>query len=305
MRAIVAIFFLATCTNGLRETKNTKLLRDVTNCVKHNGLSKCVVAFGVWKAERAIEPDLNEFIWIDYVNHTDEELYSRLCDGTERLLRYRPLTMDLGDRYTLKMKSTGNNSLNFDVIENKNANTGRTSTKKMTKTFYQALPFLILPGIVMSAILPFFLPTLTMATVATVMLNNMALVGAVLMLLRNNAFNDRNYPKKVIYLNAGYGFGYDRPKYDPLANAPSENLDEVVSPNHVTEYSTEVTHDTKDYHLVGVDPSTGISYPFNADWLKNTQNSPSKVKNVQIIGEVPSVTDWLKPNYKWPPASNR
>lgn len=73
----------------------------------------------------------------------------------------------------------------------------------MRKRFYRVVPFLLLPGLLMAAVLPFVLPALKMMTIATVMLNNMALSGAVFTLLRNNAFADK-YHKKIIYVNEGY-----------------------------------------------------------------------------------------------------
>lgn len=118
MRAGVAIFFLlAASTNGYNRANSAKLLRDATSCVELLGFSKCVTVYSVWRAERALETNNHSFVWHDYLNNTDEELYSRLCEDTERLLRYHPLTIDLSERYMLKLKSTGNNSLNFDIIE--------------------------------------------------------------------------------------------------------------------------------------------------------------------------------------------
>ncbi|XP_038214697.1 uncharacterized protein LOC119834413 [Zerene cesonia] len=306
MRAGVAISILAVSAwsciirTHAREYKSAKnIIQDAITCASNLGFSKCITAYGVWKAERALEPQASEpgFSWRNFVNVSNDELYSKLCGDTERLLRYRSLFMELSEDYAIRLKSTENASLNIDIIQNSDVVTGRTSMKKMTKMFYQALPFLIFPGLIMSAVLPFFLPTLKMATLATVMLNNMALTGAVFTLLRNNAFNDHKYPKRVIYVNAGYDGSFNH-----LAEGSS---DDIVAANFDTQYSTEVTHDVKDYHLIGVDPNTGISYPFNADWLKNSANEVSKVKNVEIIGEVPSVNDWTKPNIKWRKHSNR
>lgn len=75
--------------------------------------------------------------------------------------------------------------------------------KKFKKKFYKLIPLLLLPGLIMSAILPFVLPALKLMTVAVGILNNMALSGAVFTLLRNNAFNEVNQ-HKIIYVNEGY-----------------------------------------------------------------------------------------------------
>lgn len=75
--------------------------------------------------------------------------------------------------------------------------------KKMQTQFYNVLPLLLLPGLVMSAILPFVLPALKLMTVGVGIINNMALSGAVFTLLRNNAFTDK-YEHKIIYVNEGY-----------------------------------------------------------------------------------------------------
>lgn len=76
-------------------------------------------------------------------------------------------------------------------------------SKKIMKKFYSILPLLVLPGLLMSAVLPFILPALKLMTVGVGMLNQMALTGAVFTLLRNNAFNDK-YHKRIIYVNEGY-----------------------------------------------------------------------------------------------------
>lgn len=75
--------------------------------------------------------------------------------------------------------------------------------KKVKKMFYKILPLLVVPGLIMSAILPFVLPALKMMTLAAGIINNMAFTGAVFTLLRNNAFNDL-YKHRVIYVNEGY-----------------------------------------------------------------------------------------------------
>lgn len=71
------------------------------------------------------------------------------------------------------------------------------------KAFYRIVPMLLIPPLIMSAVLPFVLPAMKMMVLGVGMLNQMALVGAVFTLMRNNAFKD-SYEKKVIYINSGY-----------------------------------------------------------------------------------------------------
>lgn len=109
--------------------------------------------------------------------------------------------------------------------------------KKWRKKFYNIVPFLLLPGLIMAAILPFVLPALKMTTVAVGMLNNMALSGAIFTLLRNNAFNDR-YDKKVIYVNEGY----DNEKHAKFHHS-------LQKPDNVIDYGA---HQTQDHYVTDV-----------------------------------------------------
>ncbi|KAI5638871.1 hypothetical protein NE865_08573 [Phthorimaea operculella] len=197
-------------TLGVAESSPARRLLD---CGRSLGPTKCISALSVWRAERAIEifkngreaqfdlrEDVEQFPWQKYGNISEEQLYAQLSEDTEKLLRFRSLSLTLPG-YSFELESKGNGTLNVDVLRNEQS--GRTMSKKTMKEFYNLIPVLLLPGLVMSAILPFVLPALKMTTILVGMLNNMALSGAVFTLLRNNAFND-HYEKKIIYVNEGY-----------------------------------------------------------------------------------------------------
>lgn len=106
--------------NGINDANLIRLLP----CVKNLGLSKCVSAYGVWRAEKSLEadaqpvPDHSEaFPWQRYQNVSDDELYTKLCDETERLLQRRSLELHLNQDYSLQLGVTGNGSLNVDVLK--------------------------------------------------------------------------------------------------------------------------------------------------------------------------------------------
>lgn len=146
------------------------------------------------------------------------------------------------------------------------------------------MPLLLLPGLIMSAVLPFILPSLKMMTLAAGMLNNMALTGAVFTLLRNNAFND-NYRKKIIYVNDGY----INDKYEPLADTPPEV---IVDGGFNTKFNDFETHDVKDYHFFENQLPFDNDYRLNSEWLKGV--TEEKVKNVKIIPEKFRTNEWRK-----------
>lgn len=132
--------------------------------------------------------------------------------------------------------------------------------KKMRKVFYKIVPFMLLPGLLMSAILPFVLPALKMMTVAVGMLNNMALSGAIFTLLRNNAFNDK-YDHKIIYVNEGYS---------NEKHAHKHHHDQEYKTEEDYHYEASQVHDTPE-HISGSDfdiveelPGTSNA---NADWI--------------------------------------
>lgn len=115
----------------------------------------------------------------------------------------------------------------------------------------------MVPGLIMSAILPFILPALKMMVVGVGILNNMALSGAVFTLLRNNAFDDK-YEKKIIYVNSGYKnekhstIQYKNPAHD----------------NYDAYYSDYTHHNDHDEHVFGEDVETIEEVPPHEDWLK-------------------------------------
>lgn len=128
--------------------------------------------------------------------------------------------------------------------------------KKMRKAFYNIVPYLLLPGLIMSAILPFVLPALKMMTVAVGMLNNMALSGAIFTLLRNNAFNDK-YDKKVIYVNEGYM----NEKHADIIHDHEPETDYNYEASQVHSIPAHISG--SDFDIVEEIPETS-----NTDWIK-------------------------------------
>ncbi|CAG9578841.1 unnamed protein product [Danaus chrysippus] len=287
MRACAAILIFASCfiyarpysrRENVTDSYNTSTNVDtIIRCALSIGMSKCVNGFGVWRAESALQGSgyfRGAFPWQRY-NISDEELSERLFNGVNGLLQRRSLEMTLNNNYLLKLGTTSAGVMKIDLVKNDEAATSRSSMKKITKQFYAIMPLLILPGLLMSAILPFFLPTLKMMTLATGMLNNMALTGAVFTLLRNNAFNDK-YQKKVIYLNKGYV----NDKYPHISSSISNVVVDTSFVNNLNEYAAD---DTKDFRLVGSKP-VGIDYQVTPQWLDNVSEGDGKIRNVQILG---------------------
>lgn len=135
---------------------------------------------------------------------------------------------------------------------------GARGMKKWRKRFYNIVPILLLPGLLMSAVLPFVLPALKMMTVAVGMLNNMALSGAIFTLLRNNAFNDK-YDKKVIYINEGY-HNEKQAKYHHKLRKPENVIDFGAHESQVHSV-TELAGD--DFEVVDDTPIG------NEDWIND------------------------------------
>ncbi|CAH2245029.1 jg17426 [Pararge aegeria aegeria] len=303
MRASAAILFFAAwpCFIHAQNTRSRENSPNFANginenlsrlvpCVKNLGLSKCMGAYGAWRAERSLEADVHEplnserFPWQRFYNVSDDTLYEKLCDATERLLQRRALKLHLNQEYSLQLGVTGNGSLNVDVLKGDIA-TGRSSMKKFEKYFYELVPFILLPGLLMSAVLPFLLPTLKMMTIGAGMLNNMALTGAVFTLLRNNAFNDK-YEKKVIYLNNGYL----NDKYEPLADSPSEFVVEGDFDKFRDKFPEKFAAvESNDFNIHGPE-SLDANYQISSDWLKQiTGKDDVKIFRNNFVGN-----DWRK-----------
>ncbi|XP_063631325.1 uncharacterized protein LOC134802587 [Cydia splendana] len=267
MRAFVAILTLAlwpVCARALGvppevlaalRIEGTPVGKLVT-CGQALGPGKCLSALSAWRASNAAEhllnnkeqtfnltEDVERFPWQKYANTSDGQIYSELCDGAEKLLQFRSLKLNVGSGYSLQLNSRENGALNVDVysVSDNDVESAHSSMKKLRSRFYSIVPLLLIPGLIMSAILPFVLPALKMMVMGVVMLNNMALSSAVFTLLRNNAFNDNYYHhKKIIYTNDGYKdkhYEHDETQnyeavenFEEINNGDDFNI--VEEPNH-------------------------------------------------------------------------
>ncbi|CAB3223656.1 unnamed protein product [Arctia plantaginis] len=214
----------------------SKPVHRIVSCTRKLGVPKCVGALGVWRAERALRSlqqdstssfnlteDVEEFPWKKYTNETNKQIQEQLLDNTQRLLQYRSMSLDMISGYSAKLTSKKNRSLCIDFYRS-TEDEGRSSMKKIQKEFYKIAPILLLPGLLISALLPFVLPSLKMMVLMVGFMNQMALVGAIFTILRNNAFNDK-YDHKVIYVNSGY-------ENEKLQLSPSNN-EEHFHTDHV------------------------------------------------------------------------
>ena len=155
------------------------------------------------------------------------------------------------------------------------AETGRSTMKKLKKSFYKFAPLMLVPGLMMSAIFPFILPGLKMMTLMVGMMNNMALTGAIFTLLRNNAFNDK-YEHKVIYVNDGY----NNEKY------AATNIEEHIHSDHYGGlYDDSKRPHKHEDHSFGEEHfehgEEGASFSVNPEWLKAYADG----KMLAIIGK--------------------
>ncbi|XP_068632671.1 uncharacterized protein [Battus philenor] len=276
MRARAATIAFALCfciSNALEPTHFFSTNHKISNlltCSQSLGPSKCLTAFSSWRAQKAINlilnsqttfdlnDDLEQFPWKRYANETEDQLYTNLCNGTERLLQFRQLDLNLNEDYTLRLGSKGNGNLNVDVIKN-TGNTGRGYMKKWRKKFFNIIPLLLVPGLIMSAILPFVLPALKMMVIAVGMLNNMALSGAVFTLLRNNAFNEANQ-HRIIYVNEGY----HNEKHYPLPN----NLHHYSTSNEEV-FGDPPQRNAENVFLSGNTEVNDVALHANLPWTQN------------------------------------
>ncbi|XP_026752206.2 uncharacterized protein LOC113512505 [Galleria mellonella] len=247
--------------------KTQKPVHRIIACAKTLGPTKCLSALSAWRAKNAIDAfkrdrgtqfnltsDVERFPWEQYTNTTEEQLYSELCSGTEKLLQYRTLKFTLVPGYTFKLDSKGNGTLGVDILRSNEIETARGSMKKK---FYNIVPYLLLPGLIMSAILPFVLPAMKLMTIGAVMLNNMAFTGAVFTLLRNNAFNDK-YEYKVKYINAGYTNEHLTYEHDDAHSDHYNHYDFKHSGSHL--------NDVIDDHGHFENQEAVEDIPINPDW---------------------------------------
>ncbi|XP_053612726.1 uncharacterized protein LOC128676572 [Plodia interpunctella] len=290
MRALVALTTLAACVahahqltrdapyhNILSPIGTKGPIKHLLTCSQSLGPTKCLTALSAWRAKKAIEyldrgllpsntSNIEQFPWEEYSNTSSDQINTQLCEGTEKLLHYKTLSFTMIPGYRLELKSKENGKINVDVLKNE-ITTARGS--KLKKQFYNIVPILLIPGLIMAAVLPFVLPAMKLATVATVMLNNMALTGAVFTLLRDNAFNDHSRPK-VKYINAGWKneeelyHVHEHEHSDYEAYSSDSNIDSI-------------DHDFGNVKVVG-DYSQNEHTKLPEHWLKNYKDHGDHVE---------------------------
>ncbi|CAH1990712.1 unnamed protein product [Acanthoscelides obtectus] len=74
---------------------------------------------------------------------------------------------------------------------------------KMPKPNSQTMQYLLVPGFILSGLLPWVMPKLQMIAMALSMVNNMAFTSALFTLIRNFIF-ERESAQNVLYINNGY-----------------------------------------------------------------------------------------------------
>ncbi|CAG9785491.1 unnamed protein product [Diatraea saccharalis] len=241
-------------------------LHRAIECTQTIGPSKCLAALSIWRAEKAASilkrkqtndfnllDDIRQFPWELYANRSQDEVERQLCEGTDKLLQYKSLKFNMIPGYEFELASNGNGTLHVDVLNGQPTGISRG----MKNTFYNIVPYLLLPGLLMSAVLPFVLPALKMMTIAVGMLNNMALSGAIFTLLRNNAFNDR-YDKKVMYVNHGYK--NEKKHYKHHHHHHQLHHPEVYEVQNDNEENPEElqAHDTMQFHNVALPENVNV-----------------------------------------------
>lgn len=78
---------------------------------------------------------------------------------------------------------------------------GGNKNKKAAHYLLQlGIPALALPAIMFGTVIPFVLPALKLATIFSGLINNTALVAAIMYLARNTALEDEN--KQKVYFNS-------------------------------------------------------------------------------------------------------
>ncbi|XP_060803741.1 uncharacterized protein LOC106141942 [Amyelois transitella] len=290
MRALAALATLAACVahahpqsrDGPHPSIQSNIfikepINRLLTCSQTLGPTKCLTALSVWRAKRAIESfsqgyplnsttEAENFPWEEYNNTSNEEIFSQLCEGTEKLLQYRTLNFTIIPGYKLELKSKQDGKISVDFYKSEVT----TARGKLKKQFYNIVPLLLIPGLIMSAILPFVLPAMKLATVASIMLNNMALTGAVFTLLRDNAFNDHSRPK-VKYINAGWK--NEEELYHIHENHGLSDH-EAYSGGHIE--AVDHDHDVK-----VLEEYPQVQHTFSKNWLKdgvelNIQYDPHK-----------------------------
>lgn len=107
-------------------------LENLVSCSQTLGPSKCLQALSAWRATNAAEilpkqkgihfnltKDIERFPWKKYSNSSQEQIYSELCFGTEKMLQYRSLKLNVVPGYMFELKSKKNGTLNVDVYSSK------------------------------------------------------------------------------------------------------------------------------------------------------------------------------------------
>lgn len=111
--------------------------------------------------------------------------------------------INLSENLKLNIQQVNNNTYNISVRSNNATEVLARGMKMSMKKVKDLIPYLIIPGFLMSGILPWIMPGIKMAVMMVGMMNQMAFTSALFMLVRNYVFNSRQ-DEHIIYVNHGY-----------------------------------------------------------------------------------------------------
>ncbi|KAJ6640666.1 hypothetical protein Bhyg_05597 [Pseudolycoriella hygida] len=144
-----------------------------------------------------------------YVQMSDSELNERLTKSFQDFFKNREIKLHFIPGITVKVVPSAENAINFSLkkalvsaVSNEVSNYARARRTKPYEYLVQfGVPAMALPAVLMGTVLPFLLPAIKMATLATGTLNIGALLAAIMYAAKSTAFsNEKSSP----YYPAGY-----------------------------------------------------------------------------------------------------
>lgn len=136
-----------------------------------------------------------------YLQLSEMELNTRLHESFQKFFNDREIKMHFIPGMVVKVVPSKNNLIDLSLSKNTEMSVGRAGKHKYGYLMQLGVPAMMLPMVLLSSVLPMMLPALKMATIFTGVMNNTALLAALMYLARTAALEQEQ--KNTVYYTPG------------------------------------------------------------------------------------------------------
>ncbi|CAH0558580.1 unnamed protein product [Brassicogethes aeneus] len=188
------LILFCVCDSHIRNCKNYKQIN------KEN-IRNCLPSIIVTKIK-----DQEDFVKSEVINDTKEnvDLSSLLNSDMENIVQNKEYFIYNDLKLCVNLT---NSTVAFSLRPQANVSSLARGMQFSMKKVKEYIPYLIVPGLIMSGVLPWVLPGINMVAMFLSMINQMAFTSSLFALVRGYIFNNER-DEHIIYVNHGYKNNY-------------------------------------------------------------------------------------------------